>query len=131
VRFWSPHWSPLGQIAQPAAQVGAAFSSDGGRQGGRNPDGASAAGGGFFAYLESHARRAYGCVASRPVHLAATLGQKLRRGRLATDFRIGDVYLQGWVLVDAGWVRPCSARMGGKGGAPREAFMVNPAIYSQ
>jgi hypothetical protein len=98
----------------------------------------------FCAYLESHARRVYGCMASRPVHLAATLGEKLRRGRLATGFRVGDVYLQGWpgldtaeraqvairVLVDAGWVRPCSARVGGKVSSPRETFMVNPAIYS-
>jgi uncharacterized protein DUF3987 len=99
----------------------------------------------FCAYLESHARRVYGCVASRPLQLAATLGQKLRRGRLGTGFRVGDVYLQGWpgldtaerarvairVLVDAGWVRPCCARSGGKDGAPSEAYMVNPAIYSQ
>src|SRR4029077_3085586 len=35
----------------------------------------------FCAYLESHARRVYGCVASRPVHLAAALSEKLRRGR--------------------------------------------------
>jgi hypothetical protein len=99
----------------------------------------------FCAYLESHARRVYGCVASRPLQLAATLGRMLRKGRLANGFRVGDVYLQGWpgldkaerarvairVLVHAGWVRPCSARVGGKGGAPHEAFMVNPAIYSQ
>jgi hypothetical protein len=98
----------------------------------------------FCAYLESHARRVYGCVASRPLQLAATLGEKLRSGTLATAFGVGDVYLQGWpgldtaerarvairVLLDAGWIRPCSARVGGKISSPREAFMVNPAIYS-
>src|SRR6266851_4000176 len=36
----------------------------------------------FCAYLESHARRVYRCVASKPLQLAASLGQKLRRGRL-------------------------------------------------
>jgi Protein of unknown function (DUF3987) len=98
----------------------------------------------FCAYLESHARRVYGCVASRPQQLAANLGEKLRSGTLATAFGVGDVYLQGWpgldtaerarvairVLVDAGWVRPCGTRVGGNVGSPREAFMVNPAIYS-
>jgi len=98
----------------------------------------------FCGYLESHARRAYGCVASRPLQLAATLGQKLQRGRLANGFRVGDVYLQGWpgldtperarvairVLVDAGWICPRSVRGGGRGGARSEQYMVNPAIYA-
>jgi len=98
----------------------------------------------FCAYLESHARRVYGCVASRPLQMAATLGRKLRRGRLANGFRVGDVYLHGWpgldtaerarvairVLVDAGWVRPKSARVGGRGGTPSKEYMVNPAIYA-
>jgi hypothetical protein len=58
-------------------------------------------------------------MASRPLQLAASLGQKLRQGKLPNGFRVGDVYLQGWpgldtaerarvalgVLVDAGWVR--------------------------
>jgi hypothetical protein len=97
----------------------------------------------FCAYLESHARRVYGCVASRPLQLAASLGKKLRRGRLAAGFRVGDVYLQGWpgldtaerarvairVLVDAGWVRPSRVRVGGRGGTPSEQYIVNPAIY--
>ena len=97
----------------------------------------------FCAYLESHARRVYGCVASRPLQLAATLGEKLRRGGLANGFRIGDVYLQGWsgldtaerarvairILVDAGWVRPSTVRGSGRGGATSAAYMVNPAIY--
>jgi len=96
----------------------------------------------FCAYLESHARRVYGCVASRPLQLAARLGEKLRRGRLANGFRIGDVYLQGWpgldtverareairVLVDSGWIRPSSDRMGGRGGASSEQYIVNPTI---
>jgi len=98
----------------------------------------------FCAYLESHARRVYRCVASRPLQLAASLGQKLRRGRLASGFRVCDVYLHGWpgldtaerarvaiqVLVDAGWVRPSTVRGSGRGGAPNEEYMVNPAIYA-
>jgi len=98
----------------------------------------------FCGYLESHARRVYGCVTSKPLQLAASLGQKLRRGRLANGFRVCDVYLHGWpgldtaerarvaiqVLVDAGWVRPSSDRVGGRGGTPSEEYMVNPAIYA-
>jgi hypothetical protein len=49
----------------------------------------------FCAYLESHVRRVYGCVASRPLQLAASLGQKLRTGKLANGFYIADMYLQG------------------------------------
>jgi len=96
----------------------------------------------FCAYLESHARRVYGCVASRPLRLAASLGERLRRGRLGSRFRLSDVYLQGWpnldtaerartaieVLVDAGWVR--LRGMGRRGGAMSEEYLVNPAVYS-
>jgi Protein of unknown function (DUF3987) len=98
----------------------------------------------FCAYLESHAQRVYGCMASKPLQLAASLGQKLRRRRLASGFRVCDVYLHGWpgldtaerarvaiqVLVDAGWVRPSTVRGSGRGGAPNEEYMVNPAIYA-
>ena len=99
----------------------------------------------FCAYLESHARRAYGSVVSRPLKLAATLGEKLRRARLGNRFRAADVYLQGWaaldtperareaikVLVDAGWVRPGRVAAGGRrGNAASEEYVVNPAIYS-
>ena len=70
------------------------------------------------------------------MRLAATLGQKLRRGKLANAFHVGDVYLQGWpgletaerartalrVLVDAGWVR-ASRRGGGQ-------YLINPTIFA-
>ena len=97
----------------------------------------------FCAYLESHARRAYGSVASRPLKLAATLGEKLQRGELGNRFRLADVYLHGWasldtperaweairVLVDAGWARPSRAGVGRAGGR-NEEYTVNPAISS-
>jgi hypothetical protein len=100
----------------------------------------------FCAYLESHARRAYGSVTSRPLKLAAALGEQLRRGRLRRRFREADVYLQGWpaldtperareaikVLVDAGWVRPSGVVAAGRpGDAARVEYMVNPTIYSE
>ena len=82
-------------------------------------------------------------MASRPIKLAATLGEKLRRARLGNRFRVADIYLQGWaaldtperaraavqVLVDAEWVRRVVA--GGKrGDAGSAEYMVNPAICS-
>jgi len=98
----------------------------------------------FCAYLEAHARRVYGCVASGPLRLAAALGQQLRRGRLGNRFCVADVYLQGWasldtaerarvaiaVLVDAGWVRRSCVPAGQRRADPSEQYMINPAIYN-
>jgi putative DNA primase/helicase len=97
----------------------------------------------FCAYLESHTRRVYGCMASRPLQVAAALGQKLRQGKLSNGFRVSDVYLQGWpgldteerarvalrVLVDAGWVRLRRVAVDGEIGGAGEQYMVNPRIY--
>jgi Protein of unknown function (DUF3987) len=96
------------------------------------------------AYLEAHARRVYGSVASLPQRLAATLGQKLRSGQLGARFSLRDVYLHGWtgldtaerartavaVLVDAGWVRRVNVEPGPAGGRPTEEFLVNPAVHA-
>ena len=82
-------------------------------------------------------------MASRPLKLAATLGEKLQRGELGNRFRLADVYLHGWacldtperaweairVLVDAGWARPSRAGVGRAGGR-NEEYTVNPAISS-
>jgi putative DNA primase/helicase len=71
-------------------------------------------------YLESHACRIYGSVVSRPLRLAARLGQRMRAGQLSKQFKLSDIYLRGWpgldtpenariaisVLLDAGWIRP-------------------------
>jgi Protein of unknown function (DUF3987) len=92
-------------------------------------------------YLESHAHRIYSCIASRPVRLAARLGQKLQNGDLGGQFKLSDVYLHGWagldtpenariaisVLVDAGWIRPIVP--------PRktqsEGYLIHPMIYAE
>jgi len=98
----------------------------------------------YCAYLESHARRVYGSVASPAVRWAAKLGEKLRAGSLGSQFSVAEVYLRGWagletaesaraalgVLEDAGWV--CRDRPAGKEpvGARREAYVVHPGIYA-
>jgi hypothetical protein len=82
-------------------------------------------------------------MASRPLQVAAALGQKLRQGKLSNGFRVSDVYLQGWpgldteerarvalrVLVDAGWVRLRRVAVDGEIGGAGEQYMVNPRIY--
>jgi uncharacterized protein DUF3987 len=99
----------------------------------------------YCAYLESHAHRVYGCVASRPLRLAARLGEKLRTGSLGNRFSLGDVYLRGWagldtpesarlaitVLVDAGWVRSNREASKKKVGTRSEEYLVNPAICAK
>jgi uncharacterized protein DUF3987 len=96
------------------------------------------------AYLEAHARRVYGSVASLPQRLAASLGQKLQSGQLGERFSLRDVYLHGWtgldtaerarmavaVLVDASWIRRENVGPGAAGGRPTEEYLVHPAVYT-
>ncbi len=96
----------------------------------------------YCAYLESHARRVYGSVASPAVRLAARLGEKLRSGSLGKRFGVADVYLRGWagldtaesaqtairVLLDAGWLRPNRDDWKKNVGTRSEAYLINPAI---
>jgi putative DNA primase/helicase len=94
-------------------------------------------------YLESHARRAYACVASHSRMAAASLGEKLRAGALGARFTLREVYRNGWEgldtpeatrtvieqLEEGGWVRKVVAGSRGKGGRPSEQFDVNPAVF--
>jgi putative DNA primase/helicase len=98
---------------------------------------------GWSAYLESHARRAYSCVASPTNRIAATLAEKIESRVLGSQFSVRDVYLKGWsgldtpdlvrtalgVLEDAGWVRKIEPQRGEKGGRPGEAYSVNPKVF--
>lgn len=70
-------------------------------------------------YLESHARRIYGSIASSGLNAAHRLISHLRAGDLSDGFSARDVYRKGWsglttskqaklaleILVDYGWVR--------------------------
>lgn len=91
-------------------------------------------------YLEAHARRIYGCLASPEVHAARELGERIRQGKLCAEFSTRDVYLRGWsglstpdearaalrVLEDAGWVRP--AIPAEREGRPSERWHFNPRL---
>jgi putative DNA primase/helicase len=94
-------------------------------------------------YLESHARRAYACVASHSRMAAASLGEKLRAGALGVQFTVREVYRNGWEgldtpestrtaieqLEEGGWVRKAAVGSRCKGGRPSEQFDVNPAVF--
>jgi putative DNA primase/helicase len=94
-------------------------------------------------YLESHARRAYACVASHSRKAAASLGEKIRAGALGVKFSVREVYRNGWEgletpesartaleqLEEDGWIRKAAAPSRGKGGRPSEQFDVNPAVF--
>jgi len=54
----------------------------------------------FCRYLESHARRVYGCATSPERHAARELGRHLEQGDLAEKFTTRDVYLKGWSGLD-------------------------------
>ena len=94
-------------------------------------------------YLESHARRAYACVAAHSRIAVASLGEKIRAGALGVQFTVRDVYRNGWEGIDTpetartaiemleedGWVRKSAAPARAKGGRPSERFDVNPAVF--
>jgi putative DNA primase/helicase len=94
-------------------------------------------------YLESHARRAYSCVASMTLRSAAALAEKLQAGVLGRRFSIRDVYRSNWTaldtpelartavdqLMDARWIRRAKAGSAPKGGRPSETYDVNPAVF--
>lgn len=94
-------------------------------------------------YLESHARRAYACVAAHSRMAAASLGEKIRAGALGVQFSVRQVYRNGWDGLDTpesvrtaveqleedGWLRKAGVESRGRGGRPSEQFDVNPAVF--
>jgi putative DNA primase/helicase len=91
-------------------------------------------------YLEAHARRIYGCLASPEVHGARELGERMLQGKLLAEFSTREIYLRGWsglstpdearaalrVLEDAGWVRPATTHE--REGRPSERWQINPRL---
>jgi len=91
-------------------------------------------------FLQSHARRVYGCIVSPELHAARELAERIRQGKIPTEFSTRDVYLKGWsglgtpdearaalrVLEDCGWIRRAGGEEGG--GRPSERWQINPRI---
>lgn len=98
-------------------------------------------------YLEAHARRAYASVTNAQAQGAWALLRRIRKGDIADDagkpldvFLARDVYRRGWshlgtserfyeaanLLCDFDYLREEVAASGPKGGAPKQAYRVNP-----
>jgi putative DNA primase/helicase len=94
------------------------------------------------AYLESHAKRMYGCVVSPDMAAARELARHLQLGELPSKFTTRDVYRRGWcgmtqpdqarnaleLLADSGWVRQLEMVPTLIGGRPTAQWESNPRI---
>jgi hypothetical protein len=94
-------------------------------------------------YLESHAQRVYAAPRAADEQNAASLGEKIKKGRLGVRFTARDVYQHKWsglttpdeaeralaILEGAGWVRAVDLQPGQKGGRRTVAYDVNPVVY--
>jgi hypothetical protein len=91
-------------------------------------------------FFEAHARRVYACVTSDPIDSALALAEKIKAGKLGSQFKQRDVYRHHWTDLDSprlvagavdileahGWVHV--AEISETGGRPSEIIHVNPAL---
>ena len=96
----------------------------------------------FCHYLETHARRAYGCMVSPEMAAARELARHLSAGDLPDTFTTRDVYRRGWsgltqpeqarkaleLLADSEWVRQLEPTPSVTGGRPTETWQINPGV---
>jgi len=99
---------------------------------------------GWCEYLESHARRIYGMVATPEHEAASILAERIKAGKLPNPFTVKDVYRKHWaglsdraiieaacmILIDEDWVVIERARASRpKGGRPPlPKFWINPVL---
>jgi hypothetical protein len=95
-------------------------------------------------YLESHARRIYGCLTTSRVIAARELGLRIRQGKLGREFSARDLYRKGWtclesvpqadgaieVLLHAEWVRLAPNQPETKGKQRLPIYEVNPLVFA-
>jgi hypothetical protein len=93
-------------------------------------------------FLESHARRLYGCLGQAHIEAARSLLSRIRRGDLSSPFTLREVYRRGWAhLPDAEAARAAAdvleancylhvkpLEAGITGGRPSVEYHVNPAV---
>jgi hypothetical protein len=91
----------------------------------------------FSAYLETHARRAYGSVTAASADTARAILAKIRSGDIKTEFRSRDVWRPNWsrltdrdavkaglaMLVDYDWLAQRRIETMGR---PATVYEVNP-----
>ena len=93
-------------------------------------------------FLESHARRLYGCLGQAHIEAARSLLSRIRRGDLSSPFTLREVYRRGWahlpdaeaaraaadVLEAHHYIRGKLLETGAAGGRPTVEYHVNPAV---
>jgi putative DNA primase/helicase len=96
----------------------------------------------FCDYLETHARRVYGCMVSPEMASARELARHLSAGDLPDTFTTRDVYRRGWsgltqpeearkaleLLNDSAWVQQQEVPPSILGGRPTEMWKINPKV---
>ncbi|MBX9669167.1 MAG: DUF3987 domain-containing protein [Candidatus Obscuribacterales bacterium] len=121
VEFAASSLGPLGPVSKGSAEMAAAWCD----------------------YLESHARRIYGMLASLEQRAAAHLSTKIKEGGLASPFNARAIKKKGWqyldeadviegaceILVDLGWIRPVEMPPTGGPGRPHSLhYEINPSV---
>jgi hypothetical protein len=91
-------------------------------------------------YLESHARRTYGCIISPETRSARELMRHVQTGDLGEKFSTREIYRHGWAGLDTpervrgalsfleelAWLRRHEEPTSSSGGRPTEFWLINP-----
>ncbi|MCQ4190750.1 DUF3987 domain-containing protein [Methylocystis suflitae] len=94
----------------------------------------------FAEYLETHARRAYGCAGQVEATAAKLILAHIRKGELTDGFTARELWRRKWsglailndvkagldLLADLNWIAPQSKASGAGGGRPTAAYIINP-----
>jgi hypothetical protein len=98
----------------------------------------------FASYLESHAKRIYGCGSECELAAAKAILKRIKSGDLQDRFTARDVHQKGWahlteredvgagldLLVDLNYLASDAVLPGSKGGRRTETYLINPAVRS-
>ena len=93
-------------------------------------------------YLRGHAERVYAVLTERHSYAAKALKDKIAQGAIRDDFKVRDIYRNGWsmlatkheamdaaeVLVDLGWLQAYTDKMPGTDGRPAVRYLINPLL---
>jgi hypothetical protein len=98
----------------------------------------------FAAYLETHARRAYGSGIAAEADIARAILARIRKGSLQDGFTARDITQRGWsnlsdreqvqagldLLANNGWLAEIEHKGGQRGGRPKVTYRINPAVFA-
>lgn len=100
---------------------------------------------GWAAYLESHARRAYGAISLDTMTAARSIWRRVERGDLPQPFTARDIQRKGWsglgqkerieaglkALCEADWIAGHTPEAGREGGRPTTLYRPNPRALTR